>query len=92
MAHNYLAVAMGKTGKTAEAEESFKHSIQLDPNYGTAYFNLAIMYINSQPPQIDLAGENYEKAKSLGEEPNTAFEKKLAKLKAEAQSQSTPHP
>lgn len=92
VAHNYMAVALGKTGKAAEAEEYFKRSIALDPNYGTAYFNLAIMYINSQPPQIDLAGENYEKAKSLGEEPNMAFEKKLAKLKAEAPSQPTPQP
>jgi len=92
VAHNYMAVALGKTGKTAEAEEYFKRSIQLDPNYGTAYFNLAIMYINSQPPQIDLAGENYVIAKSLGEEPNTTFEKKLAKLKEEAKSQSTLQP
>ena len=85
-----MAVALGKTGKTAEAEDYFKRSIQLDPQYGTAYFNLAIMYINSQPPQIELARENYEKAKALGEDPNIAFEKKLAKLKAE--SEPTPQP
>ena len=90
VAHNYMAVALGKTGKTAEAEDYFKRSIQLDPQYGTAYFNLAIMYINSQPPQIELARENYEKAKALGEDPNIAFEKKLAKLKAE--SEPTPQP
>ena len=92
VAHNYMAVALGKTGKNAEAEDYFKRSIQLDPNYATAYFNLAIMYINSNPPQVELARQNYEKAKSLGEDPNMVFEKKLAQLTSEAAPQATPQP
>jgi tetratricopeptide (TPR) repeat protein len=92
VAHNYMAVALGKTGKSAEAEDYFKRSIQLDPNYATAYFNLAIMYINSNPPQVELARQNYEKAKSLGEDPNMVFEKKLAQLSSQVAPQPTPKP
>ncbi len=92
VAHNYMAVALGKMSRNAEAEDYFKRSIQLDPNYATAYFNLAIMYINSKPPQVEMARQNYEKAKSLGEDPNMVFEKKLAQLTSEAAPQATPQP
>jgi hypothetical protein len=48
------------------------------------------MYINRNPPQVELARQNYEKAKSLGEDPNMVFEKKLAQLSSQAAPQATP--
>jgi len=80
VAHNYLAIALGKKGDTAKAEESFRESLAIDPNYANAHFNLAVMYANAEPTSLQLAKKHYEKAKSLGAEPDSVLERRLAQI------------
>jgi Flp pilus assembly protein TadD/chromosome segregation ATPase len=77
VAHNHMAIALGKKGNIAEAEKFFQRSILLDEKYAKAHFNLAVMYINSTPPSLELAKKHYEKAKSLGEDPDPVLESRL---------------
>jgi Flp pilus assembly protein TadD len=80
VAHNYLAIALGKKGDTAKAEESFRESLAIDPNYANAHFNLAVMYANAEPSSLQLAKKHYEKAKDLGAEPDSVLERRLAQI------------
>jgi tetratricopeptide (TPR) repeat protein len=80
VAHNYLAIALGKKGDTAKAEESFRASLAINPNYANAHFNLAVMYANAEPPSLQLAKKHYEKAKDLGAEPDSVLERRLAQI------------
>jgi Flp pilus assembly protein TadD len=77
VAHNYIAIALGKQGNTREAEEFFQRSIMLNGNYSNAHFNLAVMYANTEPPSLELARKHYEMAKSLGAEPDSVMERRL---------------
>ena len=80
VAHNYLAIALGKKGDMAKAEESFRASLAINPNYANAHFNLAVMYANAEPPSLQLAKKHYEKAKDLGAEPDSVLERRLAQI------------
>jgi predicted Zn-dependent protease len=80
VAHNYLAIALGKKGDTAKAEESFRASLAINPNYANAHFNLAVMYATSEPPSLQLAKKHYEKAKDLGAEQDSVLERRLAQI------------
>ena len=82
VAHNFLAIALGKKGDTAKAEESFRASLAINPNYANAHFNLAVMYANAEPPSLQLAKKHYEKAKDLGAEPDSVLERRLAQIQA----------
>jgi Flp pilus assembly protein TadD/predicted nucleic acid-binding Zn-ribbon protein len=82
VAHNFLAIALGKKGDTAKAEESFRASLAINPNYANAHFNLAVMYANAEPPSLQLAKKHYEKAKILGAEPDSVLERRLAQIQA----------
>ena len=78
LAHNYMGIVLGKTGKIKESEDHFLRSIAIDPNYAKAHFNLAVMYMGQTPPAIDQALASYEKAKSLGIEPDPTLERRLS--------------
>jgi Flp pilus assembly protein TadD/predicted nucleic acid-binding Zn-ribbon protein len=80
VANNFLAIALGKKGDTAKAEESFRASLAINPNYANAHFNLAVMYANAEPPSLQLAKKHYEKAKNLGAEPDSVLERRLAQI------------
>ena len=82
VAHNYMAIALGKKGNVAEAEEFFRRSIMLDGKYSNAHFNLAVMYVSTDPPSLELAKKHYETAKALGAEPDPALERRLANINA----------
>jgi Flp pilus assembly protein TadD len=84
VAHNYLAIALGKQGNNKEAEDYFQRSILLDGKYSNAHFNLAVMYANTEPPSIELARKHYDIAKSLGSEPDAIMERRLAHIPASA--------
>ena len=77
VAHHDMGVVLGKTGKLKESEEYFLRSIALDPNYTKAHLTLASLYMDQKPPALDLARSNYEKAKTLGAEPDLLLERRL---------------
>ena len=75
---NYLGVTLGHKGLRAQAETALRKAIQLDPNYGSAHNNLAVIYINQQPPLVELARWHYQKALDLGQPHNPDLEQMLA--------------
>jgi len=55
-----------------------RKAVQLDPNYGNAHNNLAVVYINQEPPMAELARWHYQKALEAGQPRNPDLEKMLA--------------
>ncbi|HEY5915614.1 MAG TPA: tetratricopeptide repeat protein [Verrucomicrobiae bacterium] len=74
---NHLGLVLSEKGMRVPAETALRKAIQLQPNYGRAHYNLAIVYMNQQPPAIELARWHYKKAMVLGEAPNSEVETKL---------------
>lgn len=77
-ARNYLAVAAREIGWTTAAELELLRSIELQPGYAEAHFNLALMYLDRRPPAVELARRHYRKAIDLGAAPDSLVEKQLA--------------
>jgi len=75
---NYLGVTLAEKGLRAQAETALRRAVQLDPNYGAAHNNLAVIYLTQQPPMVELARWHYEKALAAGQPHNPALEKMLA--------------
>ena len=75
---NYLGVTLAQKGLRAQAETALRRAVQLDPNYGAAHNNLAVIYLTQQPPMVELARWHYEKALAAGQPHNPALEKMLA--------------
>jgi Tfp pilus assembly protein PilF len=59
------------------AEKEFKSALAIDPTYGDANYNLAILYATWQPPKWDDARSNYQQALEKGVKPNPDLEKML---------------
>ena len=75
---NYLGVTLGHKGLHTQAEAALRKAIQLDPNYAAAHNNLAVIYLNEQPPLIELARWHYQKALDAGQPRNPDLEKELS--------------
>lgn len=58
-----------KKGELVKAEETYKRSIAMDPNYFNGYYNIAVMYINS-------GQELYKKADAATGNDYKAFQEK----------------
>jgi Tfp pilus assembly protein PilF len=84
---NYLGVTLAQKGLRAQAETALRKAIQMDPNYGAAHNNLAVIYISHQPPLIELARWHYQKALAAGQPHNPDLEKLLDEKSAPAASQ-----
>jgi len=74
VAHNYLGVCLGQQSQREEAETQFKRAIELDPSYPDAHFNLAVLYVTTQPQLLELAKHYYIKATELGAAPDPSLE------------------
>jgi Flp pilus assembly protein TadD len=78
MVHHYLGVTIGKKGWYSGAEEEMRKAIELQPDYAEAHFNLAVFYLQRNPPAVELARRHYQKALDLGAAPDPDVEKSLA--------------
>ena len=76
-ARHYLGVITSKMGLTARAEKEFKSAIAIDPGYGDADFNLAVLYATSDPPKWDEARKHYNDAVKKGVKADPNLEKLL---------------
>ncbi|HEX3856415.1 MAG TPA: tetratricopeptide repeat protein [Verrucomicrobiae bacterium] len=74
---NYLGVTLSHKGLRAPAEAALRKAILLDPNYAAAHNNLAVIYLNEQPPLVQLARWHYQKALDAGQPHNPDLEKAL---------------
>ena len=52
---DFLGITLSQKGLRGPAETALRKAIQIDPNYGNAHNNLAIVYISEQPPLVELA-------------------------------------
>ncbi|HMC29064.1 MAG TPA: tetratricopeptide repeat protein, partial [Verrucomicrobiae bacterium] len=83
---NYLGLTLGQKGLRGPAETALRKAIQMNPGYGSAHNNLAVIYLSQQPPAIELARWHYQKALAVGHPRNPELEKmletrKLAEIK-----------
>lgn len=76
-AHNYLGITASQKGWQEAAEKEMLAAIVENPEYADAHFNLAVIYSTSQPPAKELARRHYEKALSLGAQPDPALDNLL---------------
>ena len=74
---NILGLALGGKGLRGPAETALRKALVLDPGNGYAHYNLAVVYLNQQPPFVELSRWHYRKARSAGLPPNPDFEQKL---------------
>jgi len=74
---NFLGVTLSHKGLRAQAETALRKAIQLDPNYGPAHNNLAVIYISQLPPLVELSRWHYQKALDAGQPHNPDLEKML---------------
>ena len=74
-ARHYLGVIASKMGLGERAEREFKATLAIDPEYGEAYFNLAVLYVTWDPPKWDEARKNYKEAVKKGVKPDANLEK-----------------
>jgi len=77
MVHHYLGVTVGKKGWYSGAEDEMRKAIELQPNYAEAHFNLAVFYLQRNPPAVELARRHYQKARDLGAAPDPDVERTL---------------
>ena len=75
--HLYMAVVIHDYGWGGAAEVELQRAIELDPKYADAHFNLALMYLERDPPAIELARRHYYAATDLGAAPDPEIEKQL---------------
>ena len=57
------------------AETALRKAIQLEPAYGSAHHNLAVIHATQKPPLTELARWHYQKAINAGHPRNAELEK-----------------
>jgi tetratricopeptide (TPR) repeat protein len=77
MVHQYLGVTVGQKGWYSGAEDEMRKAIEIDPQYAEAHFNLAVFYLQRNPPAVELARRHYQRALELGSAPDPDVEKSL---------------
>ena len=73
----YLAAVIRDYGWTEAALTELKRAIDVDPKLPDAHYNLAVTYLETRPPRIELARRHYFKAIDLGAAPAPELEKAL---------------
>jgi tetratricopeptide (TPR) repeat protein len=69
-AHQYLGATLGGKGWYSGAEEEMRKALEIDADYADAHFNLALLYLERDPPATELARRHYYKAIDLGAAPD----------------------
>jgi tetratricopeptide (TPR) repeat protein len=74
----YLGRVLEEKGLRSAAEAAFRKTLEVDPNYADAHFNLAFVYATEKPPSLALARWHYQRALDLGHEKSLDLEKMFA--------------
>jgi Tfp pilus assembly protein PilF len=77
MVHHYFGVTLGQKGWYSGAEDEMRKALELDPSYAEAHFNLAVFYLQRNPPAVELARRHYQRALELGAAPDPDVERSL---------------
>ena len=73
---------LSEKGWSAAGEQEIRRSIELNPQYADAHFNLAVIYAKQRTPKVEMARYHYKKALDLGAPPDPELEALLKKLSA----------
>lgn len=65
-AHNCVGVISTRKGWVTRAERAFTNAVSIDPGYGDAHFNLAVLHASKEQPDATEAGKHYFRALHLG--------------------------
>jgi tetratricopeptide (TPR) repeat protein len=65
MVYVEMLIAHGQLGETAEAIAAGRQAVQANPESAVAFYNLGVVYTNSQPPDYNLAVWNLARAVAL---------------------------
>lgn len=65
-AHNTVGVISTRKGWVARAEKAFTSAVSINPKYGDAHFNLAVLYVTRDEPNPKAAEKHYFEALHLG--------------------------
>lgn len=65
-AHNCVGVISTRKGWVERAEEAFTSAVSIDPDYGDAHFNLAVLHATKNDPNPQEAEKHYFRALHLG--------------------------
>jgi len=74
---NYLGVVMGRKKWIDGAQDELRKAVEIDPDFADAHFNLAMSYLENDPPAIELARRHYYRAVDLGAAADPEVEKIL---------------
>ena len=77
-ARNYLGTTLAELGWLQGAEAELRRAIELDEGYAEAHFNLALVYLQRNPPPLELARRHYRESLRLGGGPDQLVERRLA--------------
>lgn len=73
-AHNCVGVISSQKGYVNRAEGAFSEAVKIDPKFGDAHFNLAVLYATMDKPNPVRAEEHYYRAIDLGVPRDNAIE------------------
>jgi cytochrome c-type biogenesis protein CcmH/NrfG len=82
--HLLLGKVLVHEGQRQAAEAAFRKAIQLQPGWGEPHYQLAVLYIQQQPPFPELAQWHYQKALAGGVARNPDLEKLLQEQRSAA--------
>ena len=63
----YTCSIIAKLNFIERAEREFKTALAIDPSYGEAHFNLAVLYATWDPPQWEKARAEYDAGVAAGD-------------------------
>ena len=81
-AHNTVGVISTRKGWVARAEKAFTSAVSINPKYGDAHFNLAVLYVTRDEPNPKAAEKHYFEALHLGVPRDAAIEDFLKEAEA----------
>ncbi|MEM6279822.1 MAG: tetratricopeptide repeat protein [Verrucomicrobiota bacterium] len=85
-AHNTVGVISTRKGWVARAEKAFTSAVSINPKYGDAHFNLAVLYVTRENPNPKAAEKHYFEALHLGVPRDAAIEGFLKEASASGQT------
>ncbi len=81
-AHNTVGVISTQKGWVARAEKAFTSAVSINPKYGDAHFNLAVLYVTRDEPNPKAAEKHYFEALHLGVPRDASIENFLKEAEA----------
>lgn len=70
----YLAAVVRSYGWIEASITELERAVETDPQFADAHFNLAMTYLETKPPRVELARRHYYSAIDLGAEPSPEVE------------------